>query len=434
MTIATQPVSSGRVPLNADSSIDECADVAAAWVDAHVPTWWREAAERGGASAIREVRSRTEYDAWYPVFGHSGLVMPTWAPEHGGLGLTREGARAVATVLAPYNLRALNQLGLNNAAAALFSQGTEEQRRRFLPPIVTNEERWCQLFSEPGAGSDLASLATRAERDGDEWIITGQKVWSTWATDSEFAILLARTNPDKPKNRGITYFLIDLRQPGIEVRPLRQITGDVEFNEVFLDGARVPDFQRVGDIDNGWKVANATLSSERQMVAGEGSGGIGRIGGSGVTRLIKLARRLGRWDDPILRDRLVGLWVEEQMRSWTNARVRATLKAGHDAGPAASIGKVHQATLNQRIQLLATDLLGASAMAWETDRDTELTGPERYGDGLPYEVSGMLRSRANSIEGGTTEVNKNIVAERVLGLPRETDQWHGKPWREVPRA
>ena len=235
-------------------------------------------------------------------------------------------ARRVEEELRPYNLGRLNPLGLNLAAPVLFAHGTEEQRLRFLPPIVRNEETWCQLFSEPGAGSDLASLATRAERDGDDWVITGQKVWTTWAHRSSFAVLLARTDPEVPKRAGITYFLIDLRQPGVDIRPLRHIGGEVDFNEVFLDGARVPDAQRVGDVGAGWKVANATLSGERQMVSGSGSGGVDRIGGSGVDSLVRLAKRLsaegkqGGWLNPVHRDEVIRLWCEERVREWTNLR------------------------------------------------------------------------------------------------------------------
>lgn len=409
------------VAISAATPVEDIGPIVAGWVEEHVPASWRAAAA-DGPTALRAVRPPAEYQRWYPVFGESGLVVPMWEPVHGGLGVGKEVARAIDAALAPLRLHRLNPLGLNNAAAALFSHGTEAQRQRFLPPMVRNEERWCQLFSEPGAGSDLASLACRATRDGEEWIVSGQKVWTTWATDSEFAILLARTNPAEPKNRGITYFLLDLRQPGVEIRPLRQITGDTEFNEVWLDEARVPDFNRVGAVDEGWKVSASTLSSERQMVSGSSSGGgIGRLGGVSSERAIAIARERGRWDDPHVRQALIGLWAEEQIRGWTNQRVRATVAAGGTPGAAASIGKVHQATLNQRIQAAVVDLLGADAIAWE-------------GDGLRAEVEGMLRSRANSIEGGTTEVNKNILGERVLGLPREPDPWHGKPWSEVPRS
>jgi alkylation response protein AidB-like acyl-CoA dehydrogenase len=378
-----------------------------AWIDAHVPRPWVDAGRRGGPAAVREVRTRAEYEQWYPVFAASGLVVPTWPREYGGLGLSVGEARAIAEELRPFNLGRLNPLGLNNTAAALFAHGTEEQRLRFLPPIVRNEEKWCQLFSEPGAGSDLASLACRAERDGDAWLVTGQKVWTTWAHTSDFAILLARTDVEQPKRQGITYFLIDLHQPGVDVRPLRHIGGDVDFNEVFLDQAVVPDWMRVGAVGDGWRVAGSTLSGERQMVAGSGSGGVDRIGGRGIEHVLALARR--RRVDPVTRDQIVRLYSEERIREWTNRR-----------GAQSSIGKVHAADLNQRLQLLACALLGPDAIAWD--------------GATPGEVRGMLRSRANSIEGGTTEVNKNIVGERVLGLPREPDPWQGAAWKDIPRS
>jgi len=394
------------------------------WVETNVPeSWWAAAAE--GPAALRSVRSPTQYRQWYPTFAEAGLVVPTWLPAHGGLGITNDVARAIEPALAPLRLTRLNPLGLNNVAAALFSHGSEEQRLRFLPPIVRNEEKWCQLFSEPGAGSDLASLATRAVRDGDEWVISGQKVWTTWADEADFAILLARTDPEEPKHKGITYFLLDMHQPGVEVRPLRQITGDAEFNEVFLDGARVPDAHRVGDVNDGWRVSASTLSSERQMVSGSGSGGMGRLGGSSTERLITLAQECGRWDDPVVRHKVMRLWAQEQIRGWTNARVRAALSAGQSPGAASSIGKVHQATLNQQIQDLMVDLLGTAAVAWPATDDE---------DALPREVQGMMRSLANSTEGGTTDINKNILGERVLGLPKEPDPWKGKPWKDIPRS
>jgi len=424
----TRASSADRVAVDASTSRGDAVATVRAWIDTNVPEAWRAAARRGGAAEVRAVRSRGEYEQWYPTFGRSGLAVATWPVEYGGLGVDAETARLLDQELAPLNLGRLNPLGLNLCAPALFAHGSEEQRLRFLPPIVSNDERWCQLFSEPGAGSDLASLATRAERDGDDWRVTGQKVWTTWAHHSDWAVLLARTDPTVPKRKGITYFLLHLHQPGVDVRPLRHITGEVDFNEVFLDGAVVPDSQRIGGVDDGWRVAGATLSSERQMVAGAGSGGVDRIGGSGIEHAIELARQREVHHDPVTRQRLSRLHIEERIRLITNRRVRAGLSAGRAPGAESSVGKVHSGDLNQRLQLFTSDLLGADAMAWPDEASTT------YDESLPREVHGMLRSRANTIEGGTSEVNKNIVGERVLGLPREPDPWQGTPWSEVPRS
>jgi alkylation response protein AidB-like acyl-CoA dehydrogenase len=424
---------SGRVPIGPDTSPEAALRAVRQWIDAHVPSRWVVAGRRGGPAAVRKVRTRDEYISWYPTFGNSGLVVPTWPVSYGGLDLAGSVARRIDEELRPFNLGRLNPLGLNLAAPALFAHGTEAQRLRFLPPIVRNEERWCQLFSEPGSGSDLASLSTRAARDGEDWVITGQKVWTTWAHLSTHAVLLARTDPDVPKRSGITYFLIDLQQPGVHIRPLRHLGGEVEFNEVFLDGARVPDSYRVGGVGSGWRVAGATLSGERQMVSGSGSGGVDRIGGSGADSLVRLAKRLQAegntrgWDDPVRRDEVVRLWGEERIREWTNLRVRASVRAGRSPGPESSIGKVHQGDLNQRIQLMAVNLLGMDALAWDGHGRS-------WVESLPYEVRGMLRSRANTIEGGTTEVNKNVLGERVLGLPHEPDPWREIAWSKVPRS
>jgi len=388
------------------TAVEQVLDAVRAWIGAQVPAAWREAAST--ATPLREVRTFAEYEAWYPTFAASGLVVPTWPFAYGGLDLEPAVARRVEALLSPLGLGRLNPLGLNLCAPALFAHGTEEQRLRYLPRIVDNTERWCQLFSEPGAGSDLASLATRAERDGDDWRLTGQKVWTTWAHVSDWAVCLARTDPDAPKRDGITYFLVDIHAAGVEVRPLRHITGEVDFNEVFLDGVRVPDGQRLGAQGEGWKVANATLSGERQMVSGSGSGGVDRIGGGSADGLLR--RHI---TDPVLRDRVLRLWAEEQIRGWTNRRLRG--------GPLTSIGKVHQGDLNQRIQLAAVDLLGAHATAWQ-------------GGHVDRTVKGMLRSRANTIEGGTTEVNKNVIGERVLGLPREPDPYRRVAWKCIPRS
>jgi alkylation response protein AidB-like acyl-CoA dehydrogenase len=393
-----------------DSTDEEIRDATTAWVEANVPQAWRDAAPQG-RDAIRRVRPRKDYEAWYPTFADSGLAVATWQREHLGLDLTPAQARVAEEVLAPYNLGRLNPLGLNSAAPALFAHGTEEQRLRFLPPMIRNDEKWCQLLSEPGAGSDLASLAMRAVRDGDEWVLTGQKVWTTWAHFSDFAVCLARTDPTVKKRQGLTYFIVDLHAPGVDVRELRHMGGKVDFNEVFLDEVRIPDGWRIGAEGDGWRVAGSSLAGERAMVSGSG-GGL-RIGGASAERLVQRAKALGATADPLVRQRLMAVWSEEKVRGWTNQRLKG-------AGPVSSIGKVHQASLNQKIQLLAADLLGPGATAWEGD--------------TPFELSGMLRSRANTIEGGTSEVNKNILGERVLGLPREPDPWADAPWEETPRS
>ena len=299
---------------------------------------------------------------------------------------------------------------------------------------MRNEEKWCQLFSEPGAGSDLASLATRAVRDGDEWVVSGQKVWTTWAQDADFAILLARTDPSRPKNKGITYFLVDMHPPGVDVRPLRHISGEVEFNEVFLDQARVPDFGAPR------RCQRRMARRRRDALERAADGRRRRFGWSRPGRRLRCRPSPDSWRGntawPTIRSCASGsraLWSEERIRAWTNQRVASNLAAGQTPGPAASIGKVHQAGLNQRVQAAAVDLLGADAMAWDAGVNDQHDS-DAYHHSLPFELGGMLRSRANTIEGGTTEVNKNILGERVLGLPREPDPWLGKPWSEIPRS
>jgi alkylation response protein AidB-like acyl-CoA dehydrogenase len=418
----------GLRPIGPETPGDEAVDVVRRWVDEAVPPNWVEAAERGGIVELRKVRSRDDYERWYPTFAESGLVAPHWPRRYFGLDLPNATIRAVEEVLAPYNLGRLNILGINLAGTTLLEWGTDEQKARFLPPIVRNEEKWCQLFSEPGAGSDLPSLACRAQRDGDEWIVSGQKVWSTWAQDSDMGMLLARTDADVPKRDGITYFAVDLHQPGIDVRPLRMINGDSEFNEVFLDGARVPDAWRIGPVGEGWNVARTTLSGERMMISGAGSGsGVENLGGRSIERLIDRARSIaldGRsgWADPVVRQRLMVLWSQKQTLRWTNLRARANRKAGRPPGAESSTGKLLQTNHNMALQEAWVDLVGQRAVARVPGDDDS----ERL-------VFGFLRSRANSIEGGTTEVQRTTLGERVLGLPREPDPWHGSPWSEIPR-
>jgi len=415
------PTEEKRVALDADTPVDRVRSVVSDWVERAVPREWRDAVAQGGLVELRRVRPRDVYERWYPTFAASGLVAPMWAPEYGGLGVSSATARVIDEVLAPYHLGRLNPLGLSLAGPTLLAWGTEDQRRRYLPPIVRNEERWCQLFSEPGAGSDLASLATEAARDGDEWVLTGQKVWSTWAHESRFALTLARSNADVPKRAGITYFIVPVDALGVSVRPLRQMTGEADFNEVFLDAVRISDDMRIGPVDGGWKVASATLSGERQMISGAGAGGVDRIGGRSVERLV--ARAGERGDDPIARQRVMALYATERALTWTNARAREARKAGRHPGPESSIGKLLAAELNQAAQEEWLRLAGAGATARAGDDDD--TGAV---------VHGFLRSRANTIEGGTSEVQRNVIGERVLGLPREPDQFRDAAWKDVPRS
>jgi alkylation response protein AidB-like acyl-CoA dehydrogenase len=332
----------------------------------------------------------------------------------------------------------LNPLGLNLAAPALFAHGNDEQRRRFLPPIVRAEEIWCQLFSEPGAGSDLASLSCKATRDGDEWVVSGQKVWTTLAHVARYGMLLARTNPELPKHRGLTYFVLDMQAPGVEVRPLVQITGDAEFNEVFMEGVRIPDSMRVGPEGEGWRVAVTTLMNERVALSGAGSLSGDAVGGSAIERL--LARHPGV-TDPRMRQRLAQAYIDGRLIRLNNERAAGRRKRGAEAGPEGSITKLMQAEYNQRLQKLAIDLEGAQGMAWE-GRDLKFVDSDERGmawmsgdaAGVRDVARGFLRAQANTIEGGTSNVMRNILGERVLGLPKEPDSSRELPWKDVPRS
>ncbi|EFL28941.1 acyl-CoA dehydrogenase [Streptomyces himastatinicus ATCC 53653] len=316
-------------------------------------------------------------------------------------------------------------IGLGMAAPTILGFGSEEQRQRLLRPLWTGEEVWCQLFSEPGAGSDLAALATRAVRDGDDWVVDGQKVWTSSAHLARWAILIARTDPDLPKHRGITYFVCDMTDPGVEVRPLRQITGEAEFNEVFLTGVRIPDSRRLGEIGEGWRVAQTTLMNERVAIGG---GRVPREGG-----MIGLVSETWR-DRPELRthdlhQRLLRLWVDVEAARLAGERLGQQLAVGQP-GPEGSAMKLAFARLNQEISALEVELLGEEGLLYD---DWTLRRPELVdftGREAGYR---FLRAKGNSIEGGTSEVLLNIIAERVLGLPPEPRTDKDVPWKDLPR-
>jgi alkylation response protein AidB-like acyl-CoA dehydrogenase len=362
----------------------------------------------------------------------AGLAWVHFPVGLGGLGAPRAAQAVVdeelAAAGAPDNDPRRIGIGLGMAAPTILRFGTDEQRRRWLRPLWTGEEVWCQLFSEPGAGSDLAGLRTRAVRDpgtGD-WIVDGQKVWTSNAHNARWAILIARTDPDVPKHRGITYFVCDMTDPGVEVRPLRQITGEAEFNEVFLTGVRVPDGKRLGEVGDGWRVAQATLMNERVAIGGAAPAReAGMIGRAAATWRARPELRT-----PELHDRLLELWVEAEVARLAGERTRQQLAAGVP-GPEGSGLKLAFARLNQQVSGLELELLGEEGLRYYSE--WTMVRPELvdfYGRDAGYRY---LRAKGNSIEGGTSEILRNIVAERVLGLPAEPRTDKDAAWKDLPR-
>jgi alkylation response protein AidB-like acyl-CoA dehydrogenase len=368
----------------------------------------------------------------------AGLAAVHYPVGHGGLGLPRtlqaaaEGEFAGAG--APKLDERRNVIGLGMAAPTIIAFGSEEQKDRWLKPLWLADEIWCQLFSEPGAGSDLAALATRATRagtpgegaaDGDEWVVNGQKVWTSIAHQARWGLLLARTDPDVPKHAGLSYFVIDMHQPGVEVRPLRQLTGEAEFNEVFFTDAHVPDASRLGQIGEGWKVANATLMNERVSIGNSRS--VAReesiIGPAASAWRQHPERRTHE-----LHQRLLALWAEAEVARLAGERLRQQLAAG-EPGPEGSAGKLTFARLNQEISGWEVEFGGPDGLAFD-DWTMRRSGSSDYARGPAYRY---LRSKGNSIEGGTSEILRNIIGDRVLRLPPEPRTDTTVPWKDLPR-
>jgi alkylation response protein AidB-like acyl-CoA dehydrogenase len=354
-----------------------------------------------------------------------------WFPEgYGGLGLAPKLQapleRALRDAGAP-SMAEINVIGYGMGAPTVLTHGSEELKKRLLRPLFTGEEIWCQLFSEPGAGSDVAGLATSAVKDGDEWLINGQKVWTTLAHMSKWGMLLARTDPDVPKHSGLTYFVVDMKAPGVEVRPLRQMTGHAEFNEVFFTDVRIPDSMRLDAVGAGWRVAMTTLMNERVALGG----GVPARESGPIHQAVKI------WKDKahktaIDRDRLTRLWIDAEVGRMTNLRAREMRRVG-TPGPEGSVAKLKGAELNKRIYDLCVDLLGMEGTLYPSGY--EMVRPDRaslFGGGDARVA--FIRSRANSIEGGTSEIMRNILGERVLGLPGEPRSDKEVPWSQVPRS
>jgi alkylation response protein AidB-like acyl-CoA dehydrogenase len=372
-------------------------------------------------------------DFWGAQFD-LGLAWVHFPPGHGGLGADPKLQERIDDQLgaagAPSNVN-VNFMGIGMAGPTLAARGTEEQRRRFLRPAFTCQEIWCQLFSEPGAGSDLAALATSAQRDGDEWVFNGQKVWTTLAHVADWAMLLARTDPEAPKHRGLTYFLIDMRQPGVEVRPLRQINGEAEFNEVFLNDVRTPDHLRVGEVGDGWGVAMATLMNERVAFghlakAPRGSGPI-----AVATRLW----RAHHHGDKARLDDLMRLWIDNEVVRLTTLRAQEMRERG-TPGPEGSVIKLAWTETVQRTWELCVDLSGPAGGLVD---HYDFVRPDVMGNGVLDDrddipvAKGFLTVRGATIGGGTSQVGRNVLAERVLGLPPEPRTDKSVPWSKVPR-
>jgi len=389
---------------------------------------------------------------WWDVLADSGWAVPTWPQEWFG----RELSRDVLGVIAE-EFRAAKALGppgglsVMLAGPTIVAHGSEEQKQRYLRPIVNGQEAWCQLFSEPGAGSDLASLAARAVRDGDEWIVNGQKVWTSGAQVADLGMVLARTNPDVPKHSGISYFGIEMDQAGVDVRPLREMTGRALFNEVFLTDARVRHDALIGGENNGWTVANTTLANER---VGLGAGAAGAMGAaspgkklghlerragdfvrgddasrgpamrrSGSTMLVKLAQGLGRSSDPVIRQQLAELHTLEEIARYTTIRAKAAKAQGKAPGPEANLAKMAMSRITRLSRDLGLQILGPGGM---------LHGGDAPLNGMITEMA--LFSPAVSIYGGTDEVQRNVIGERVLGLPKEPNTDKTTPFKDLKKS
>ena len=386
-------------------------------------------------------------DAWWKLVADAGWTAPHFPTEHGGLGLHREAGSTVRAVFAEYGaLRPPGGLGLLMAAPTILAHGSADQIARHVPPVLDGRLGWCQLFSEPGAGSDLAGLTTRAVRDGDHWVITGQKVWSSYAQQCEYGMLLARTDFDVPKHKGISWFAFNLDQPGVTIRPLREMTGQAVFNEVFFDDAIVDDADLIGGAGNGWAVTQTTLHFERTGIgAGGGHAGfpepgpqggmLGRRAGDAAmdkppsskltmtyADVSALAGERAQTGDPMVRQDLARLYTYSQLGAWNALRAKAEAARGGGQG-VANIGKLMQTKIVKLAAALGTGILGPAG---------QLAGASAPHGGLFAEA--MVFSAASSIYGGTDEIQRNIVAERALGLPREPAADRDLPYGEVLRA
>jgi alkylation response protein AidB-like acyl-CoA dehydrogenase len=363
-----------------------------------------------------------------------GLAWVQFPEGAGGLGLNPKYQLIITETLRKEGIsqqnRVANILGIGMGAPTIVEYGTEEQIAKYLRPMFTTEEIWCQLFSEPGSGSDLASLSTKAVDDGDGYIVNGQKVWTTLGHLAKWGLIVTRTDPDVPKHRGLTFFIVDMESDGVEVRPLRQITGEAEFNEVYFTDVKIPKENILGALGDGWRVSLAILMNERVAI-----GGNVRDRGSGAPGHLVQLWKDQELDDPVTKDKLISLWIEQEAVRLTNMRAFENREKG-TPGPEGSTSKLYEAEINKASYEFGMEMLGNDGLLFP--RGYELTQPELNFEnetfGFTDTQSLFLRSRANSIEGGTSEIMRNIIAERVLGLPSEPKLDKDKAWKEIPRS
>jgi len=369
----------------------------------------------------------------------AGYVAPHWPAPYG------LGADAIHQLIIDDELhrakvrRPTNPIGIGWAGPTILYAGTTEQHQRYLMPLLSGEEFWCQLFSEPGAGSDLANLGTRAVRDGDEFVVNGQKIWTSGAQYAKFGILIARTDPDVAKHKGVSYFICPMDLPGIEIRPITEMTGGHTFNEVFFTDVRIPAENLVGDLHDGWRLAKVTLGNERVSLS---TGGVLWGNGPTATELIDSIRELGPVTDPHMRQRIAAVYIEHQLLDLIRLRTLTAALKGQQPGPEASIRKLLADEHGQHVMALARDYIGANGMLAGGDgnefvpgTDTKSLGPEKPDGGLmhPGWYDGFMFSQALTIGGGTFAVQRNIIGERVLGLPHDVDAAKGLTWAEAQR-
>ena len=363
-----------------------------------------------------------------------GLAWVQYPEGAGGLGLNPKYQLIITETLRKEGIsqqnRVANILGIGMGAPTIVEYGTEEQIAKYLRPMFTTEEIWCQMFSEPGSGSDLASLSTKAVDDGDGYIVNGQKVWTTLGHLAKWGLLVTRTDPDVPKHRGLTFFIVDMESDGVDVRPLRQITGEAEFNEVYFTDVKIPKENMLGNLGDGWRVSLTVLMNERVAI-----GGNVRERGTGAPGHLVQLWNDKELDDPVSRDKLIKLWIEQEAIRLTNMRATENREKG-TPGPEGSTSKLYEAEINKASYEFGMEMLGNDALLFP--RGYELTQPELNFEnetfGFTDTQSLFLRSRANSIEGGTSEIMRNIIAERVLGLPSEPKQDKDKAWKDIPRS